>query len=66
VEQVIPLVPQRAPRRAFEGASRTVIPASGVGAIVGLVTGIPVVMTAGAGAILGIVLGATLGLIYRD
>ena len=63
---MIPFAPESAPRRAFDGASRTVIPAFTAGAIVGLVTGIPVVMSAGAGAILGIVLGATLGLIGRD
>lgn len=52
-----------AARRAFDGASRVVLPALGAGAIAGLVTGIPVVLCAGAGVIFGLALGATLGLV---
>jgi hypothetical protein len=45
-------------KRAFDGARRAVIPAYGIGALVGIVTGIPVVLCAGAGAIVGIGFGA--------
>ena len=47
-------------RRAFEAASRTAIPAYGIGAVVGLVLGMPVIMTGGLGAIIGVLTGATL------
>jgi hypothetical protein len=63
VEQVTPFVHDRAARRAYDGARRAVIPAFGAGAIVGLLTGIPIVLCAGAGALLGLALGATLGLV---
>jgi hypothetical protein len=48
--------------RAFDGARRAVIPAYGIGALVGIVTGIPVVLCAGAGAIVGITFGAVTAL----
>ncbi len=57
-----PFVQQSAAQRAFDGASRAVLPAFGAGAIIGLAAGIPVVLCAGAGAILGIVIGAVRGL----
>jgi hypothetical protein len=47
-------------RKIVEGASRTVLPAYGVGAIIGLVMGMPVVFTGGIGAIVGLLVGATL------
>ena len=59
---MIPFVYQSAARRAWDGARRAVLPAFGAGAVVGLATGIPVVLCAGAGAILGIVIGAMRGL----
>jgi len=49
--------------RAFAGARRAVIPAFGVGAIVGLVTGVPVLLCAGAGAIAGITIGAAVAIV---
>ncbi len=60
---MIPLFPQRAARRAFTGAQQAVIPAFGAGAIIGILTGIPVMTCAGAGALLGLVLCATLALV---
>jgi len=50
-------------RRAFTGARRAAIPAFGVGAIVGLVTGVPLLLCAGAGAIVGMTIGATVALV---
>ena len=49
-------------RRAYAGARRAVIPAFGVGAIIGLITGVPVLLCAGAGAIVGMTIGATVAL----
>ena len=51
--------------RAYRGARTAVLPAFGAGAVVGLVTGIPIVIAAGAGAILGLGAGATIALLRR-
>ncbi|HEY0194906.1 MAG TPA: hypothetical protein VGC42_27525 [Kofleriaceae bacterium] len=56
-------LPLSAPRRAWNGACRAVIPAYGVGAMLGLASGTPIILAAGAGAIAGMLLGATLGLV---
>ena len=45
-------------RRALEGARAAVIPAFGLGALAGLLTGVPLLVAAGAGAIVGMSLGA--------
>jgi hypothetical protein len=60
---VISLVPRSAARLAFAGVQPVVIPAFGVGAIAGILTGIPVMTSAGAGALLGLALCATLALV---
>ena len=52
-------------RRAYEGARHAVIPGFGAGAIVGLLSGIPVILSAGAGAILGMTAGVLLALARR-
>jgi hypothetical protein len=52
-------------RRAYDGARSVAVHGFGVGAIVGLVTGIPILFTAGAGAILGLVAGSVYGLVRR-
>ncbi|HEX4418216.1 MAG TPA: hypothetical protein VH165_09980 [Kofleriaceae bacterium] len=57
-----PLVRHGAARRAYDGARHAVIPAFGAGAIVGLVSGVPILLCAGAGAMLGLVVGSLLGL----
>ncbi|MEZ4398910.1 MAG: hypothetical protein R3B06_02770 [Kofleriaceae bacterium] len=55
--------PGRGPlRRAYAGARAAVVPAYGVGAIIGLAAGVPVILAAGAGAIVGLALGAAVGL----
>jgi hypothetical protein len=59
------LAPPGAVRRAYDGARRTVIPGFGVGAIVGLLSGVPVILCAGAGAILGMTAGAMFALARR-
>jgi hypothetical protein len=53
-------------RRALDGARRAVIPAYGVGAIVGLAAGAPVILAAGAGAIVGMTIGALRALLRED
>ncbi len=50
-------------RRAVEGARTAVFPGLGIGAVVGLLAGIPIVMCGGAGAIAAIVVGAVHALV---
>ncbi|MBL0218021.1 MAG: hypothetical protein IPQ07_29590 [Myxococcales bacterium] len=50
-------------RRAIEGARTAVIPGLGIGAVVGLLAGIPIVMCGGAGAIVAITVGAVRSLV---
>lgn len=52
-------------RRAYAGARRAVIPAFGIGAIAGLLVGIPVLITAGASALLGMTIGAAVAIAWR-
>lgn len=58
-----PLLRQRAAWRIFAGAQQAVIPAFGIGAIAGILTGLPVMTCAAAGALLGLALCATLALV---
>jgi hypothetical protein len=60
---VIPLFPWGTSRRTLAGAQLAVIPAFGVGAIAGILTGLPVMTCAAAGALLGLALCATLALV---
>jgi hypothetical protein len=59
------IAPPGTVRRAYEGARHAVIPGFGAGAIVGLLSGIPVILSAGAGAILGMTAGALFALARR-
>lgn len=49
-------------RRAYAGARRAALPGFGIGALVGVVTAIPVLMTAGAGALVGLTIGAAVAI----
>ena len=49
--------------RMYAGATQIVIPSFGAGALVGVATGVPVILCAGAGAMVGIVIGSLLGLL---
>jgi hypothetical protein len=49
-------------RGALRGAAEALLPAYGIGAVIGVVTGLPILSAAGAGAVIGVVLGAIRGL----
>lgn len=59
------LAPPGVARRAYDGARHTVLYGFGAGAIVGLLSGVPVLMCAGAGAIVAMIAGASLALARR-
>ena len=59
------LAPPKLARRAYDGARHTVLYGFGAGAIVGLVSGVPVLMCAGAGAIVAMAAGVIFALARR-
>ena len=60
---MIPLFPWSTSRLTLAAVQSAVIPAFGVGAIAGILTGLPVMTCAAAGALLGLALCATLALV---
>ncbi|HEY5933743.1 MAG TPA: hypothetical protein VIU61_03895 [Kofleriaceae bacterium] len=59
------LAPPGLARRAYDGARHTVLYGFGAGAIIGLLSEVPVLMCAGAGAIVAMAAGAIFTLARR-